>query len=302
MSFTEFISDVNNFDASNITFSAPKEGRQGCKRIYLNIRDGNRKGPIYIETGSRFCFGVQASTDMQNKEKINGYQMAIPMWDTEEATEEQLKFLNVFDQIASTCIKHLIQPETKKATKKFSLTEAQLVDKFTPMWYKRTIEGEPDKSKGPTLYAKLLTEGQDDLTITTQFQDTDGYTIEPMTLLNNMFKIEKCLLHIHSIFIGTTVKLQVKVVEVEVEKRQKRKAPLMLRKRPVVIQEEEEEEEEPEDEKTCDQEEPEDVEVADVNNQEAEMPQFDEPEPEPVPEPAAAAAAKPASKRTRRQL
>lgn len=259
MSFQEFISDISTFDASNVLFSQPKESRQGCKRIYLNVKDGDRKGPIYLEMGPRFCFGVQASTEMNNKEKITGYQMAIPMWDNEGATSEQKEFLKVFECITDRCAKHLIQPEVKKALKKYSLVEAQFIDKFTPMWYKRNEQGEPDHTKGPVLYAKLFTEG-DDLEITTQFSDTNGYPIEPMTLLNKMFKIERCLIQIHSIFIGNSIKLQVRVLEVEIEQRQRRKTPLMLKKRPDPKPEQVEEEEDDEENRNEEQDESEEAE------------------------------------------
>lgn len=284
MSFQEFISDIHTFDASNILFSQVKEGRQGSKRIYLNIRDGNRKGPIYIETGPRFCYGVRASTDMNDKEKINGYQMPIPMWDIEGPTSEQIEFLQVFDDIAKRCAQHLVQPEVKKAIKKYSFTEEQF---GVPLWYKRKEDGTLDESKGPTLYGKLLTDGPD-LDIRTQFSDSAGNPIEPMTLLDKMFKIEKCLLHIQSIFIGTTVKLQVRVVEVEVEQRQRRRAPLMLKKKP-----------EPEPESGSDLEQPE-FETEEIpghaDDAPAPAPVFEEPipEPEPEPEPAPVPARSPA--------
>ncbi len=232
MSFTEFITDINTLNVDNIVFSPPKE-TQGFKRIYINIKEGSDKSPLYIAMGSRFCFGVQASTGMQSGGEIIGYQMPLAMYDQGMPTEEQVKFLDAFEKIANKCAKHLVQPEVKKALKKFSLSEAQFVDKFTPMWYKRDENGERDTSKGPILYAKLLTERDDkEPIISTQFADSRGYPIEPMTLIDKMFRVEGCLLQIHSIFIGTTIKLQVKVVEVEVEPRQKRKAPLMLKRKP----------------------------------------------------------------------
>ena len=276
MSFQEFISDIDTFDAANILFSQPKDSQPGCKRIYLNVQDGNRKGPIYLETGPRFCFGVQASTEMNNKDKITGYQMPVPMWDAEGPTTEQKQFLKVFEDIANRCAQHLVQPEVKKALKKYTLSVPQFIDKFTPLWYKRNENGEPDHSKGPTMYAKLLTQGPD-LEITTQFSDTNGYPIEPMTLLNKMFKIEKCLLQIHSIFIGNTIKLQVRVVEVEVEQRQRRKTPLMLKQRPApatVAENEDEEFQADEAEEQAEEEVEEEV--------EEQMPKFEEEEEAPA--------------------
>jgi hypothetical protein len=287
MVYREFITSIDTLNVDNITFSKPKQSDKGFMRISIYITENGDKSPLYLMMNDRHCFGVQASTGMEKGENapITGYQLPIPMWGTDGPTEEQIEFLDAFDRITARCVKHLI--ENRKAIKKYTLTEAGL-EKFTPMWRKRNEEGDIDESKGPTLYAKLQTETDlnKEVIITTRFADSEGRDIEPLTLPAN-FHIEKCLLQIHSIFIGTTIKLQVRVVEVQIEHKRKRTVSLMLKPRPV-----ETIEQEPygEDEKD----------IPDLQNAIEELPVFTEPaedekaaefepqpepEPEPVPEP-----------------
>lgn len=245
MATEDFITEVSQFDSSNIVFSPPKDGTNGCKRIYINVKDGNKKSKLFVPMGRGFSYGVEATTaELNNKGDITGYQMVIPMYDMEGATQEQLEFLKVFREIVEKCVDHLVQPEVKKAIKKFGLNRGQL-EKISPLWQPRTPEGEPDEEKGPRLYGKLFSEYGSDrkITITTFFKDPEGYEIEPMTLLKTNFKFNLCVLQFHSIFIGTCIKLQVRIHEVEVEPKRQKRVPLMLKKRPVVIEDEEDNDE-----------------------------------------------------------
>ena len=252
MVYREFISEVSTFNVDNIVFSKVKEGKQGFKRISLYVKEGNDKSPLYLMMGERFCFGVQPSTDMANKEIINGYQLALPMWDKEAKTEEQHLFHEVMQKIANKCIQHLVTPATKKELKKPGLKAEIIQEKFLPIWHKRDEHMNIDPNMAPTLYIKLQTDRDgDNITITSDFADSDGRRIEPLTLLNSMFKMQRCLIQFHSIYIGSSIKLQLRAIEVEVEQKRKRTVPLMLKPRdsaPVETKEDYEEEEEEEEE------------------------------------------------------
>lgn len=278
MSTEDFITEVSQFDDSNILFSLPKEGMNGSKRIYINIKDGQRKSKLFIPMGRGFSYGVEAATELNNKDKITGYQMVIPMHDMEGPTSEQTEFLDAFNRIVEKCVDHLLQPDVKKALKKFSLSRGQL-ENISPLWQPRTPEGEPDMTKGPRLYGKLFTELDNSkrIVITTFFKDTDGYEIEPMTLLKANFRFSLCVLQFHSIFVGTVIKLQVRVHEVEVEPKRTKRVPLMLKKRPVIVEEEEDDQdpEEPKEEQEPD-ELKEEEEPKEENASEVPLPKFED--------------------------
>ncbi len=230
MVYTEFISEIETFNVNNIVFSKVKDGGAGFRRISIYAKNGPDKSPLYIQMGERLCFGVQPSYDMADKTTVNGYQLAVPMWDKEGKTEEQDLFYRVFRQIGTKCMEYLTTPAVKKELKKHTLTIDSISEKFMPTWYKRDDMGNKT-SDSPTLYIKLLTHKEPEMRITTEFADSEGERIEPLTLLNSIFKMQRCLLQIHSIYIGATIKLQVKAIEVEIEKKKKRIIPLMLKRR-----------------------------------------------------------------------
>ena len=262
MVYTEFISNIDSFNVDNIVFSKVKDGKQGFKRILIYVVEGSDKSPLYLQMGPRFCFGVTATTDMANKEVITGYQLAIPMWDQEGKTPEQEQFYNVFQAIGKKCVSHLVSTNVKKELKKPTLTAETVGEKLLPTWQKRDEHLNVDERFAPTLYVKLLSERDPDgfILINTEFADSSGKRIDPLTLPSN-FKMQKCLLQFHSIYIGSSIKLQIKVIEVEIEQRKKRNVPLMLKPRlveekdqdePLEDEDEQEQKEEPEPESEVD--------------------------------------------------
>jgi hypothetical protein len=242
MVYSEFISDINTLNVDNIVFSKPKEVIQGSKRIRVYVMDGETKSPLYIQMGDTYCFGISPSK-LPKEDKITGYQMALPLWGQEgSVSDEQKVFLDTFEKIVQKCISHLMLADTRKAIRKLGLVKESLVT-FSPIWRRRDPEtGAFDETKSPVLYAKLLTAGEN-LEIETEFSEPDGTRVDPYTFLEKGFRTSKVLLMVHSIFIGTTIKLQVRVVEVEVEQRAKKRSSLMLKPPPKKVEEVKQEEE-----------------------------------------------------------
>lgn len=212
---TEIISDVNNFDLSQLIYSKPREvpNVPGSFRINMSVNAPEGVSPVILQTDTVFSFGVEEATSMQDKEKVTGYTMSLCLWNSEGPTKEQEAFIDCFNSIVENAKQHVLLQSTRKTIKKIDLVESDL-RKFNPIYRRRDEDGNIVPDKSPMLYPKLITSR--DLKIFTNFADPNGYNIEPFTLLGVKNKV-KAVIKFDSIFVGSKISLQIKVLEVEVQ-------------------------------------------------------------------------------------
>jgi hypothetical protein len=148
---------------------------------------------------------------MDKPVRTTGYSIPLCLWNKEGPTEYQTQFIDTIDKVSDYIKKHMLKTEVKKTVKKYDLVESDL-RKFSPLWYKKE-DGEVVQGRGPMLYPKLMC--NKDLQIYTDVADQNGNDVDPLSLLNQKCTVRACV-KIESIFIGSKISLQVKVIELEV--------------------------------------------------------------------------------------
>ena len=214
------LTDPTGFDFSRISYSKPEtkqipnDDPSAPKMSYKTIRMGvrnsdNSRGDFVMSTSEVFSFGVSPNTAMGSTD-VNGYTLALCLHNKDGASEEEKTFTDVFDGIIEHAKKHVLK--VKDDIEKYDLDESEL-KKFNPLYYKRE-RGKIVDGSGPTLYCKLLFKKQKGGgKILTDF--TNAATDEPMDPLSLQKKY--CFvtgaIKFESIYIGTKVSIQIKLVE-----------------------------------------------------------------------------------------
>lgn len=207
------LSNVENFDTEKIIFSDAKETAiPGSYRITIGVQHkDNSTGPLIFTTDSVYSFGVQENKSLDKPNNTTGYSIPLCLWNRDGPTDYQVKFIETINNVSEYIKKYLLKSEIKKSVKKYDLIETDL-RKFNPLWYKKE-DGEIVEGRGPMLYPKLMCDKS--LKIYTFFANQRGHEINPMTLISQRFTCRVCI-KIESIFIGSKISLQIKVLEVEV--------------------------------------------------------------------------------------
>lgn len=224
------LSPVNNFDVEKIVFSEAKETAiPGSYRITIGTKYSNNSvGPLIFSTDTVYSFGIQENKSLDKPVRTTGYSIPLCLWNKEGPTEHQLQFINTIENVSNYIKKYVLKPEVKKSVKKFDLVESDL-RKFSPLWYKKE-DGEIVQGKGPMLYPKLMC--NKDLEIYTDIADQNGNNIDPITLVNQRCTVRACV-KIESIFIGSKISLQVKVLELEVQQQGNQRQRLICKQQPI---------------------------------------------------------------------
>ena len=207
------LSNVSNFNLDKIVFSEAKETNiPGSFRITIGVQYPNGSvGPLIFSTDKVYSFGVQENKSMDKPVRTTGYSIPLCLWNKEGPTEYQTQFIDTIEKVSDYIKKHMLKTEVKKTVKKYDLVESDL-RKFSPLWYKKE-DGEVVQGRGPMLYPKLMC--NKDLQIYTDVADQNGNDVDPLSLLNQKCTVRACV-KIESIFIGSKISLQVKVIELEV--------------------------------------------------------------------------------------
>ena len=208
------LSNVSNFNVDKIVFSEAKETNiPGSFRITIGVQYPNGAvGPLIFSTDKIYSFGVQENKSMDKPVRTTGYSIPLCLWNKEGPTEYQKQFIDTVQNVSDHIKKYILKTEVKKSVKKYDLVDSDL-RKFSPLWYKKE-DGEIVQGRGPMLYPKLMCNKE--LQIYTDVADQNGNSIDPLTLLNQKCTVRACI-KIESIFIGSKISLQVKVVEMEVD-------------------------------------------------------------------------------------
>lgn len=207
------LSEVENFNTEKIIFSEAKETAiPGSYRINIGVQHkDNSTGPLIFTTDSVYSFGIQENKSLDKPNNLTGYSIPLCLWNRDGPTEYQEKFINTINNVSEYIKKYLLKNEVKKSVKKYDLMESDL-RKFNPLWYKKE-DGQIVEGRGPMLYPKLMCDKT--LKIYTFFANQRGHEINPMTLISQRFICRVCI-KVESIFIGSKISLQLKVLEVEV--------------------------------------------------------------------------------------
>jgi hypothetical protein len=223
------LSSVSAFDVEKIVFSEAKETSiPGSYRITIGTQYPNGTvGPLLFSTDNVYSFGLQENKSLDKDVRTTGYSIPLCLWNQDGPTEIQTQFIDTLERVSDYIKKYMLRPEVKKAVKKYDLVESDL-RKFSPLWYKKE-DGEVVQGRGPMLYPKLMCDKN--LQIFTVIADKSGADMDPMQLLGQKCIVRACI-KIESIFIGSKISLQVKVLELEVQQQGNQRQRLICRQPP----------------------------------------------------------------------
>jgi hypothetical protein len=229
------LSNALEFNPNNIVFQEPQLnkitlGDGKTKIIYYRIPVGVKNadgslGELVFSTERLFSFGVQENKNMDS-DKIDGYSMALCMWNRDGATTEQKQWIEGFTAAIEKCKEHVL--EVKEDIEKYDLEESDL-KKFNPLYYKRE-KGKIIEGRGPTLYPKLITSRKESPPkILSPFYDQDsGDSLCPRSLIGKYCHVTAAV-KIESIYVGARISPQVKLYEAEVKLAQNKTRRLLKR-------------------------------------------------------------------------
>ena len=219
MSFSDYtqLTSAIGFNGKNMVFGSPQENNitlgDGKKIKYFRIPIGVKNpdgtvGELVFPTERVFSYGVQENKNEHGK--VDGYSVALCMWDRDGATQAQKDWLIGFDYAIEECKTHVLS--VKNVVEKYDLEESEL-KRFNPLYWKRD-KGKIVEGRGPTLYPKLLVSRKEaPPKILTSFEDeASGEDIDPLTLLGKYCFMTGAV-KIESIFVGNRVSPQVKLYE-----------------------------------------------------------------------------------------
>ena len=198
----------DDLKTENIVFSDPFKGTHRTI-IPLAIQENGEDKPLIVNTPPNLLsFGIQEIQD-RDKKQVLGYQMPICLWGKKKVTDEEQQFTDKLTEILEY-IKNFLMDEKDD----LNITESQINNLNIMNW--KYENGEIKKDKGPILYAKLMTNKNNN--ITTYFlDDNTDVTFDPLELLNKKC-ITRSAIKIENIIIGHRITIQIKLYEVQVKK------------------------------------------------------------------------------------
>lgn len=212
------LSIASGFNAENIIFSKPEENvipnsTPQIKYNRINISVKNKDGTIgdlILPTDTLYSFGVSDNIDAATG-KSNGLSMALCMWTKDNAKESEKEWTTAFDKIVEKCKDHIL--DIKDEVGKYDLEKNDL-KKLNPLYWKRD-KGKIVEGAGPMLYVKLIHSKKQDKYLTSFFNEETDEPIEPTELIGKSC-YATCAIKIESIFIGSRISLQVKLMEANI--------------------------------------------------------------------------------------
>ena len=188
----------------------------------LDMRDS--MGDLLFLMDNMFSFGVQENRDFNN-DKLTGYTMSIALDDQHNPSERQLKTVSQFEKLILECKKHLLA--NRKALKLPKLDESDLKSMNNLIYQKKDEDGDRVPGTSSTISPKLSDcDDGDQKKIITKFYlegelDDDGEPVEvdPLKYLSDAAKKNFKFCHvrpvvkIESIYIGSTISIQLRITE-----------------------------------------------------------------------------------------
>lgn len=206
--------NTENFNIENLVYSKPEvksiPGQKvSCKRVHLSYKVGDELQDVILESPPELLsWGLAEQHDMMSNQ-LTGYQLPICLWSKNGPSPQERTFTDIIDNISEHTKKYLV--EHRDELEMYTLELAEL-KKINPLYWKME-KGKKVEDKGPTLYAKCLYNKRNE-TITTLFINEDlNCNVNPLSVLGKQCYV-KFALKIESIFFGSKISLQVKLVEV----------------------------------------------------------------------------------------
>lgn len=236
---TTQLSDIANFDTSKIIFDEPFIGSIPDEdityaRINIGVKNKDKtEGDLVFALPKLSTFGIKEVLNKKTK-SLDGYQAGILLFEGDEQTEEQLTVLKTINSVLERCKDHVI--ENKKKCKKPGLEKSDL-KQMTPISLLKDKETEDLMPTKPVLNTKLIyskpkkDKNQNDVpskVFTTIYKDdvvdSEGNPIrlELEEFLNKRGTI-RAVIKIEGIFVGSQIKLQLKILEAAISTNEEQK-------------------------------------------------------------------------------
>jgi len=220
MSFNTQLTSAQGYNINRIVYQQPitcsipnSKPPLSYKRVNIGTKNpNNTTGDLIISTESMFSFGVSENINPETK-AVNGYVMALCLWNKDGATVAEKQWTDKFDEIVDHTKEYILKNQE-------DLTKHQIDDhdlkKLNPLYWKKDRNG-VIPGTGPTLYCKLIVSKKDgNEKILSNFFDADtGDDLDPLQLMGKYCHV-RAAVKIESIFIGNKISLQIKLWEAEV--------------------------------------------------------------------------------------
>ena len=199
----------SNLRKESVIFRKLKTDKHGNEIIKIQTKypEGNKPGPLVIETPFLFSFGVNERKSQESGELV-GYTLPVCLWGKdEEPTLEQKDFFECLSLIQEVCHEYLEEAyEERDASERLSEI----------LYYKTTTDKKGrkkrDESFPPVLYQKLIYSGKTG-SILSLFRTKNDDNVDPMEYFEKYCTVKVALI-IDSIYISeSSVSIQTRVSE-----------------------------------------------------------------------------------------
>lgn len=215
-----FITNIlnNNFKDSIIFDKvSDKKSKEGIewKQINISARDeSGNVGPLYISLPKNCkSWGINNKAYGEDKiAPIGRWTISAKLYNSKPPSEDEVAFVKGMEDFFDFTKDHILS--VKKDLKKFGLDKSDLkgIGSFMRWSYNKET-GDVDSEKGPTIYAKLMYDSRQN-SITTSFVENETWRcINPNRLVSSPGKLCACVMKIQSIYIGTKICIQARIVD-----------------------------------------------------------------------------------------
>jgi hypothetical protein len=239
MSYNTQLTSAQGYNINRIVYQQPltatipnSKPPLSYKRVNIGTKNpNNTTGDLIISTESVFSFGVSENINPETK-AINGYVMALCLWNKDGATAAEKQWTDKFDEIVEHTKEYILKNQEDLTKQQI---DAHDLKKFNPLYWKKDRNG-IIPGTGPTLYCKLIVSKKDgNEKILSNFFDADsGDDLDPLQLLGKYCHV-RAAVKIESIFVGNKISLQIKLWEAEVRLIEKGMRRLLRPSNKVVI-------------------------------------------------------------------
>jgi len=204
--FDTQLSEFNGFHYDNIIFYKPEtisltDSQNVFKKIKICVKnaDGSFGDLVFSAPKNLFSFGIQELKEENGN--VTGYIMPISLWRKKEPSDEEKKFIEVFQKIIDLCKEHV----------QTSVNQEVDLKRFSPLSIK-IPENDTDEKKSPILYTKLVYNKKEQKISTLFIDENSNQEINPFSILNKKCYVTGAI-KIESIFVGDKITLQIKLYE-----------------------------------------------------------------------------------------
>lgn len=225
---------ASQFKLTNMSFSKPIPQTAGTYRVmiqYLN-ESTDQKAPLYLVTPKVFSFGVSPQAAMgetlkEDHSNVTSYTLPLVLYNHNNGApnKEEQDFIDCLEHIVQQVKTHCVTEQFNSEIGRYgddAVTTSDL-KKLNPIYIKRE-KGIPVPGKAPMLYPKIKHKIIDNkVSFSTTFNENNSsYTtdvsmhvpdVNPNSLIGNRMHV-KAKLHVESIFVGSRISIQLKLVQV----------------------------------------------------------------------------------------